>query len=237
MFFIVKDAILCILFYCTENFLLMSGKIAPEMRIFSPEGEPLYLNQDERRRFMAAVRKDTDRDAVMFCTLLHYTGARPTELRELTIDRINVDTSEIHLRSIKKRKQDSKGNKKLPQYRTIPIPENVMNMVVLTFDVLSKQKKGSKSLLWHANRSLRKPIDAATAYRWVKRNMSAANITGKKASAKGLRHGFAINMVLKNIPINIIKDLMGHTSSQTTEIYLTAMGGEKKDLILSAWDD
>lgn len=42
-------------------------------------------------------------------------------------------------------------------------------------------------------------------------------------------------MVLNGVPLVTIKDLMGHTSTQTTEIYLQVMGGEKKDLVLNAW--
>ena len=66
--------------------------------------------------------------------------------------------------------------------------------------------------------------------------MEAANITGKKASAKGLRHAYAVNRLLGGVPLVTVKDLMGHTSIQTTEIYLQVMGGEKKDLVLSTWD-
>lgn len=208
---------------------------APEMRIFSPDGEPLYLNAEERERFLAAVRQDTDRNAVMFCTLLHYTGARPTELRELTVDRVNVNESTIVLRSIKKRKRDKKGKLKQAQYRSIPIPGDVMNLVVLAFDVLAKQKKNSKALLWPSPDNLKVPVNESTVYRWVKRNMVAAGLTGKKASSKGLRHGFGVHMVLSNVPLVTIKDLMGHTSTQTTEIYLQVMGGEKKELVLNAW--
>ncbi|WP_170132127.1 tyrosine-type recombinase/integrase [Arenicella xantha] len=213
----------------------MNAPVAPEMRIFSPSGEPLYLNADERERFLAAVRKDTDRNAVIFGTLLHYTGARPTELRELTVDRVNVDESIINLRTIKKRRVDKKGNLKQAQFRSIPIPEEVMNLVVLAFDILAKQKKGRNALLWPSDDNPKIPVNESTVYRWVKRNMVSAGITGKKATSKGLRHGFGVHMVLNGVPLVMIKDLMGHTSTQTTEIYLQVMGGEKKEMVLNTW--
>jgi len=83
---------------------------------------------------------------------------------------------------LKKRKLDGKGNIKIPQYRTIPIPESVMNLVVLAFDVLAKQKKNNKGYLWPSGENSKKPVDAATVYRWTKRNMIAADVTGKKAT-------------------------------------------------------
>lgn len=161
----------------------MSNQLAPEMRIFSPDGEPLYLNAGERQQFLAAVRKDHDRNAVLFGTLLAYTGARPTELRELTVDRVFVDESIIQLRSIKKRRKDKKGKLKQPQYRSIPIPEDIMGMVVIAFDVLAKQKKGSRAFLWPSPDNAKDPVNESTVYRWVKRNMVAAGLTGKKATS------------------------------------------------------
>lgn len=210
--------------------------VAPEMRIYSPDGEPLYLNAPERTRFLEAARKDVDRNAVLFCTLLAYTGARPTELRELTADRVVVDESLIRLRSIKKRRTDRKGRVKQAHYRDVPIPDDIMNLVVLGFDILAKQRKASNSLLWPSPDHPKKPVNESTVYRWVKRNMDAAGITGKKASSKGLRHGFGVQMVLAGVPLVTIRDLMGHTSTTTTEIYLQVMGGEKRDLVLGAWE-
>lgn len=210
-------------------------KVIQEMRLFSPEGEPLYLNEDERKRFLTVLRKDTNRNAVIFCTLLHYTGARPTELRELSIDRVHPDALEIVLRSIKKRSKDRKGNVKQPQYRTIPIPEPVMNLVVLTMDIRAKQKRNENSLLWPSDKNAKTPVDAKTVYRWVKSNMAAAKIKGKKASSKGLRHGFGIAMVTNGVPLTQIKTWMGHTSIQTTEVYLSATSGEAHKMMLRAW--
>ena len=96
-----------------------------QMRIYSPSGERLYLNKAERKRFMQAVRNEANIDAVVFCTLLHYTGARPTELRELTVDRVRVDDGDIRLRTIKKAATDKHGNPKAAEYRTVPIPQEV----------------------------------------------------------------------------------------------------------------
>jgi integrase/recombinase XerD len=211
------------------------ARVIQEMRLFSQEGEALYLNADERKRFLGEVRKDTNRDAVIFCTLLHYTGARPTELRELTVDRVHPDTCEIVLRSIKKRKKDRKGNIKLPQYRTIPVPESVMNLVTLAMDIRAKQKRGQRSFLWPSANNLNTPIDAKSVYRWVKHNMDAAGVKGKKATSKGLRHGFAVAMVTNSVPLTQIKTWMGHTSIQTTEIYLSVCGEEAYEMMRKAW--
>ena len=206
-----------------------------QMRIYSPTGGRLYLNKAERDQFMSAVRRETNRDAVIFCTLLHYTGARPTELRELTIDRVEVDTGDIRLRSIKKAATDKHGNPKPAEYRTVPIPSEVMDLVVLAFDIRSKQKKGGKALLWPSSDDPKKPVNARTVYRWVKKIMADAGIVGEQATSKGLRHGFAVSHVLNNVPLHIIADLLGHSSTETTECYLRVIDGEKRNMVLNTW--
>jgi len=47
--------------------------IAPEMRLFSPRGERLYLTAKERARFLESAHKENP-SYRMFCHVLHYTG-------------------------------------------------------------------------------------------------------------------------------------------------------------------
>ena len=114
------------------------------------------------------------------------------------MDRLNIKESTVVLRSIKKRKYDRNGNSKQNQYRSIPIPEDVMDLVSIAFNLLAKQKKKSRALLWPSESNAKTPINESTVYRWVKRNMTTAGITGKKATSKGLRHSFGVHMVLNN---------------------------------------
>jgi len=57
------------------------------------------------------------------------------------------------------------------------------------FDIRRRQKKKErlKELISHFSRP--------TAYRIVKSVMNQANIKGKQATGKGLRHGYGVNMV------------------------------------------
>ncbi len=223
----------------TTSNLPNTNSIAPEMRIYSPEGERLYLNSVERNRFLEAARQDDNPNASLFCSLLHYTGARPTELRELTVDRLDLDSSIVALRSLKKRKFTNKGEIKQPQYRSVPIPKRIMESLALACSLRARQKqKGAQTdYLWSSDTKPGQPVDAATAYRWVKRAMLKAGITGKKASAKGLRHALGVHLVSKGIPITLIRDILGHTDTKTTEVYLQIMGDEKANLILSTWEE
>ncbi|MEW8288513.1 MAG: site-specific integrase [Candidatus Thiodiazotropha endolucinida] len=77
-----------------------------------------------------------------------------------------------------------------------------------------------------------------TAYRLVKRVMDRAGVKGKQTTGKGLRHGFGVAMVTakKPLPIHILSQLMGHSDTKTTEIYLQVVGEEKRQLGEDAWE-
>jgi integrase/recombinase XerD len=90
----------------------------------------------------------------MFCHVLHYTGCRPSEALELSPGRILMEESAIVFRSLKKRKQDSKGRQKHPQYCTVPVPNILIQHLDLVFGIRVSQKRG-KGLnvpLWSMSR-------------------------------------------------------------------------------------
>ena len=76
-----------------------------------------------------------------------------------------------------------------------------------------------------------------TAYRLVKRVMDRAGIVGAQATGKGLRHGFGVALVTANppVPLHVISQLMGHSDSKTTEIYLQVLSEERHSLVMNAW--
>ena len=210
----------------------MATEISPEMRLFGPGGERLYLTAQERQRFLAALDDESPMDR-LFCRVLHYTGCRPSEALELTVGRILVEEQALVFRSLKKRKQDARGRIKQPQYRTVPVPEILIEQLDYVYEIrrLQKKNKGPDVPLWTMSRP--------TAYRLVKRVMDRAGIVGQQATGKGLRHGFGVALLTakKPLPIHVLSQLMGHTDTKTTEIYLQVVDEEKRKLVIEAWED
>lgn len=201
------------------------------MRLFSPAGERLYLTGQERQRFLAALDEESPMDR-LFCRVLHFTGCRPSEALELIVGRVLIEEQALVFRSLKKRKQDAKGRIKQPQYRTVPVPEILIEQLDYVYEIrrLQKKNKGPDVPLWTMSRP--------TAYRLVKRVMVRAGIVGKQATGKGLRHGFGVAMLTakKPLPIHVLAQLMGHTDTKTTEIYLQVVDEEKRNLVMEAWE-
>lgn len=201
---------------------------APEMRLFDIDGRRLYLDADERERFLVAA-VDESREDRLFCHLLHYTGCRISEALETSPGRVLLKEQAIVFRTLKRRKIDQKGRKKQPHYRTVPVPVRLIEDLDIVYDLRGRQrrKEGLNLPLWSMSR--------ATAWRHVRRVMDRAGIAGPQATAKGFRHGFGVHMVMRGVPLTVIQDIMGHSSIRTTEIYLLALGVQKQTMVLQAW--
>ncbi len=203
--------------------------ITQKMRIFDRNGERLYLNNSERKRFLESSKEETREDR-MFCRILHDTGCRPSEALELSPARIMLEDNNIQFRSLKKRKFDLQGNPKEPEYIMVPVSEELSELLDLTFDLKSKKKNQ------RLNNRMIFTKSRASSWRLVKKVMARAKIKGKMATSKGLRHGFGIALLMgdRPAPIHLVAQVLGHSDVSTTEIYLQAVGEEKRTLILQA---
>jgi integrase/recombinase XerD len=73
-----------------------------------------------------------------------------------------------------------------------------------------------------------------TAWCHVKTCMEEAEISGRQAMPKGLRHGFGVGVLQSRVPINLLKKWLGH-SRLTTEIYADAVGAEEQAIATRFW--
>tara|TARA_R110001583_G_scaffold126875_2_gene278462 strand:- start:2120 stop:2827 length:708 start_codon:yes stop_codon:yes gene_type:complete len=212
---------------------------ASEMRLYDPDTEErLYMDAKERERFLNASNELKRRDYRLFCQAIHWTGARPAELIELTGNRIDVINNCIKLRTLKQRKFNRKGEVKAPQYREIPVPESLIDSLDYLYDLRNKKRKACPSLglpLWANDKDPSKHISRTTGWRIVKRAMAIAGIEGKQSSPKGFRHGFGVAMAVAGRNIYEIQKLLGHSEASSSAIYLSVVGREAHDLQMDAW--
>lgn len=184
--------------------------------LLTERGLRKYLTSEERGTFIAAAKSLKSRPARSYCLTLALTGARISEPLEATPRHIDWVAKTITLRTLKRRKL---------VHRAIPVPDELLEMLELIHD--TGNRKIADLPLW--------PVDRATAHRWVKQAMAAAGLDGPHASAKGLRHGFAIAALEKNVPLNIVSRWLGHSNLQTTTIYANFTGREERGLAARMW--
>ena len=184
--------------------------------LYSSNGQRKYLNEDERHRFYERT-KAIKTDKKLFCQLLYFTGARISEVHNLTKKSIDFSNKTVVFETVKRRKKGV--------FREIPIPTSLLED--LKIYMLNDAKDGGADL-WGF--SLR------TASRYVKAVMDKAEITGGQSTAKGLRHGFAVYAISK-VPITLVKKWLGHSRLTTTEIYLEIVGREEREMAKKLWGD
>ncbi len=191
------------------------------LSLFGLQGERKYLNRQERLAFYKCA-KNLPLENQMFCHLLYFTGARISEILNLTVQHIDFVDKLIVIRSLKKRRKDV--------YRQIPLPDHLMGSILALVD--HKRKigvvKNDTENLWS--------FSSRTASRLIKRVMKLSGIEGAKASALGLRHGFAVHAV-NTVPLTQVQKWMGHGHLSTTAIYLEVSGIEERKWAEKMWNE
>lgn len=185
------------------------------MRLYSTQGQRLYVNKSERIRFEKIANKQSTR-IKLFCLILLYTGCRVSEAINLKQKDFQLAEGTLAIKSLKKRNTS--------HVREIPIPNH---LVVEIQNFLVSRPNQWQQQPWKVHRS--------TAWEWVKRVMKEAHIEGAHASPKGLRHGYGVNAVMCNIGLSVLKKWMGHSCLKTTEIYTQIVGKEERQLAKRMW--
>lgn len=135
--------------------------------------------------------------------LFYETGMRLSELVGLNVE--DVDSARKSI------KVTGKRNKQ----RIIPIGDGLMKSLMEYIEVRNEQF-GDVQPLFVTDKGLR--VYPGWVYRLVRKNLSRV-VTLKKRSPHVLRHTFATAMLNGDAELEAVKELMGHESVSTTQIY------------------
>ena len=185
------------------------------MQLYDPHGHRLYLTGSEREAFRKAAEK-APREVRTYCHTLLYTGCRPSEALALTADRVDFQTQAVTFESKKKRRPGV--------YRAVPVPATLLDALDLVHGIRDRK---TKEKLW--------PWSRGTAYTRVIEVMERAGIAGPQATPKGLRHGFGVACIEKQIPLHLVQRWLGHAQLTTTAIYANAVGEEERGIAARLW--
>ncbi|MDB0022923.1 tyrosine-type recombinase/integrase [Flavobacteriaceae bacterium] len=134
---------------------------------------------------------------------LYSTGIRRDELINIKLN--DVFLSENLIKVLGKRNKE----------RLVPVLGN-LNKRIKDYLSLRKEVSLSSSYLFITNKG--KSIGPSLVYRVVKKYFSKVS-TKVKTSPHVLRHSFATHMLNNGADINSIKEIMGHSSLSSTQIY------------------
>lgn len=168
--------------------------------LYSSEGKRLYLIPDERIRFLEVV-ESYEMEKRTFCKTLAYTGCRISEALALTVNRVDYDAKNLVFHTLKQRREE-------PVFRPVPVPMGLLDELM----DIGESRAYASHRLW--------PWGRTHGFHIVKAAMEKAEIFGAQAMPKGLRHGYAVNAVLCDVPLIFVQRWMGHASLETTKLYL-----------------
>lgn len=137
--------------------------------------------------------------------ILYQTGIRRNEL--IHLKESNIDKSSGTIKVL------GKGNKE----RLIPVNNELLRIIV---EYISEKKKQFSELpedFLLVNKK-GKELDPKYIYNVVKENLSKVS-TNERKSPHILRHSFATHLTNHGAQINPIKELLGHSSLASTQIY------------------
>lgn len=166
---------------------------------------PTFLKQSEIDRLFDDVAFPEDFDGLRDRTVLltfYHTGVRVSELVGLNIGDVHLEAEEL--------KVTGKRNKQ----RIIPFGEELKQ--ALQHYIGQRVAPEGEEALFVTNRSTR--LTTASVQAMVKKYLSLVT-TQKKKSPHVLRHTFATAMLNNGADLETIKELLGHESISTTEIY------------------
>lgn len=189
------------------------------MQLYDQGCHRLYVNAAERERFLAAAKSRPAKEATFALTLL-YTGCRISEALALTTASVQPERRTITFRTLKRRHSYL--------FREVPIPPELIERL----QALQELDRQPPRWLWGQGGE---PVHRATAYRWIKAIMKAADIAGSQACPKGLRHGYGIHALQAGVQLNMLQKWMGHADMTTTAIYANAIGADELKIADRMW--
>lgn len=170
--------------------------------------EEKELSKAEYMRLLQAAKEDVQIQLVM--QTICGTGIRVSELRFFTVE--NVRQSEVNV--------DCKG-----KMRTIMIPGKIRKRLL---DYARKQKIQSGVIFLAPNG---KPLNRKTIWAQMKALCREANVKPEKVFPHNLRKLFARTFYGLEKDIAKLADILGHSSIDTTRIYIMSTGTEHRKKI------
>ena len=194
---------------------------------------PSYFTRDEVNAILQANTHDPRAHLVI--NTLWKTGIRVSELcalRKRDLDPYGKVIRVVTLKQgVKREKKSGPGRPSKPKKvsrsveRIIPIPDD---LVAELMAFLHTSGNGEKT------NALDDPIfpwTRMTIHRIVKKACALAGFDDERAHAHTFRHSYAVHLIRNQVPITIVKELLGHSNIASTLVYLRIVQPDKEIIL------
>ncbi len=183
---------------------------------------PHYPTPEEVRRFLEAAQGEREEALLQdLARFLWGTGLRVSEALSLRVGNLVLEGGRpVALRVV------GKGNKE----RLIPLSPVAQEVVGRRLALLGKDRRAPLFFFAGGRRKGHPP-----SARWVEDRFRAlalrAGLDPRNLTPHKFRHGFATALVEGGVSLDVVKDLLGHESVATTQIYLHASRERLKEAV------
>jgi integrase len=189
--------------------------------LFTKAGKRKYLTAGELDKFISCANQQPRPEIRSFCLVMAWTGCRISEALDITADSVDLNEKTVIFKTLKQREKI--------RFRAVPVPDSTLDTLELVHHVRKTQGGKRKPVkLWQWGR--------VQGWKHIKAVMQQAGIKGIQATPKGLRHGFGIRAADKTRNPRLVQKWLGHTSLETTIIYMDAIGQEEREAAAKMWD-
>lgn len=186
-------------------------EVSPMVNVISPKVSkrlPVFVKESDAKNLIEALSQSTEDwkglNARIIITLFYETGMRLSELIMLKETQIDFSRSQI--------KVLGKGNKE----RIIPISKNSLAAIIDYQNLKKKNFETADDFLLVTNKG--RKLYPKYAYLLVTHYLGQASTLDKK-SPHVLRHTFATHLMNNGADLNAVKELLGHSSLASTQVY------------------
>ncbi len=174
-----------------------------QRRLFrAPERE---LTQEEYKRLLKTARRQHKTQLALLMETICATGIRVSEVQYITVEAAQVGQTEITLKG---------------KIRTILLPEKLCRKLL---EYAQKQKIAAGEIFLTEGGA---SMGRRRIWRELKALCARAGVAASKVFPHNLRHLFATTFYRAYQDIVCLADLLGHSSLETTRIYLAVSGAE-----------
>ena len=192
---------------------LRTGTIeaSPMVKVISPKAGkrlPVFVSEEDTRKLVEAINRSADDwkslNTKMLITIFYATGMRLSELINLREKQVDFSKSQV--------KVLGKGNKE----RIIPVSKEVVKMIKSYQQLKEKDFGKTDDTLLVTEKG--KKMYPRYAWLLVNQVLGQASTLDKK-SPHVLRHTFATHLMNNGANLNAVKELLGHSSLASTQVY------------------
>ena len=193
---------------------------------------PKALSFSEIEALLAAVGVDSGSDLSVLMIrdralleLLYGTGARISELMDLTVDEVSTLSPEVPILRLR-----GKGNKE----RLVPVGKHALSALesylVRSRPVLALSGKGTAAVFLNARGGA---LSRQSAWAILQEAAERAGLKGK-VSPHTMRHSFATHLLENGADVRVVQELLGHASVTTTQIYTMVTVDQLREVYATA---